>query len=69
MSFTPSLSTAAASTSVAMAIAILIRWFFSFFHITITPDVETAFATIAANVIHWLMANPYVFNRSPKNGG
>ena len=58
MNSTPSLSTAAAASSVSMSIAVILEWLLSFAHISMTPDVQTAFATVLTAVIHYYLTMP-----------
>lgn len=50
----PTLSTAAASGSVAFAIVVLIQWILTFWHIALPTDAASAILTILAAIIHWL---------------
>jgi len=58
MNSTPSLSSAAAASSVSMSIAVILEWLLSFVHISMTPDVQTAFATVLTAVIHYYLTMP-----------
>jgi len=62
MNSTPSLSTAAASSSVAMSIAVILEWLLSFANISMTPDVQTALATVLTAAVHYYLTKP----RCPK---
>jgi len=66
MNSTPSLSTAAAASSVSMSIAVILEWLLSFVHISMTPDVQTAFATVLTAAIHYYLTTPNCFQSSPK---
>lgn len=65
MSETPSLSTAAASSSVSMSISVIVEWLLSFVHISMTPDVQTAFATVLTAVIHYYLTKPKAPEAAP----
>lgn len=58
MNTTPSLSTAAASGSVSLAVVVVLQWLLSLIRIDLPADVQTALSTILTAVIHWLMTNP-----------
>ena len=66
MNSTPSLSTAAAASSVSMSIAVILEWLLSFAHISMTPDVQTAFATVLTAAIHYYLTMPNCFKSAPK---
>lgn len=66
MNSTPSLSTAAASSSVAMSISVILDWLMSFIHLSMTPDVETAFATVLTAIIHYYLTMPNCFKPDAK---
>jgi len=63
MTSTPSLSTAAASGSVALACVVVLVWLLSLAHVAVPDDVSVALGTILTNSIHWFMTQPNYFNR------
>jgi hypothetical protein len=69
MNMTPTLSTAAASTSVGLASVVVFVWFLSFFHVSVPADVATALGTIATNGVHWFMTKPNCFKLPVKTEG
>lgn len=66
MNNSPSLSTAAASSSISMSISVILQWLLSFVHVSMTPDVQTAFATILTAIIHYYLTMPNCFQLSAK---
>ena len=69
MDMTPSLSTAAASSSVSMSISVILEWLLSFVHISMTPDVQTALATVLTAAIHYYLTKPNCFKSAPAAPG
>jgi len=58
MNSTPSLSTAAASSSVSLALVVIIQWLLEYAHIDMPADVQTAVATVLTSAIHYAMIKP-----------
>jgi len=69
MDMTPSLSTAAASSSVSMSISVILEWLLSFVHISMTPDVQTALATVLTAGIHYYLTKPNCFKSNTSTLG
>jgi len=66
MNLTPSLSTAAAATSVSLAIVVVLQWLLALAHIDLPADVQTALGTILTNLIHWIMIKEHIPDIPPK---
>jgi hypothetical protein len=62
MNTVPSLSTAAAATSISLAIIVILRWALHLIHVDLPPDVGTAIGTILTNVFHWFVIKPNCFS-------
>ena len=55
MNTTPTVYTAAASSSISLAFVGIVRWLLSYTHVTIPPDVEGDFIVIITSVVHWYL--------------
>jgi peptidoglycan biosynthesis protein MviN/MurJ (putative lipid II flippase) len=52
---TPTVYTAAASSSVSLSIVVILEWLLSYAHVTIPPDVEAALGFLIGNGVHWFL--------------
>jgi len=64
MNTSPSLSTAAASSSVSLALVVILEWLLGYVHIVMPADVQTAVATVLTSAIHYAMINPDVLKKT-----
>lgn len=49
------LSAAAASGTVSLALVVVLQWFLSLYKISLPADVATALATVVAALVHWFV--------------
>jgi hypothetical protein len=52
---TPTIYTAAASSSLSLAIVGIARWFLTYVHVNLPPDVEGDFIVIITSIVHWFL--------------
>ena len=52
---TPTVYTAAASSSVSLSIVVILEWLLSYAHVTIPPDAVAALGFLIGNVVHWII--------------
>jgi len=52
---TPTMYTAAAASSVALSVVVILEWLLSLIHVSLPPDVESAMGFLIGHGVHWFI--------------